>query len=35
MIPLSTGALLSSLVALTVVFIVEKGRLFTPHNTPV
>ncbi|MFX8535423.1 hypothetical protein ABTM11_20375, partial [Acinetobacter baumannii] len=35
LIPLATGALISSLVALVVVFIVEKGRLFRPHNTPV
>ncbi len=35
LIPLATGALLSSVVALAVVFVVEKGRLFTPHNTPV
>ena len=35
LIPLATGALLSSVVALAVVFVVEKGRLFTPHNVPV
>ncbi len=35
LIPLATGALLSSVVALAVVFVVEKGRLFTPHKTPV
>jgi len=35
LIPLATCALLSSVVALAVVFVVEKGRLFTPHNVPV
>jgi MFS transporter, DHA1 family, multidrug resistance protein len=35
LVPLATGALLSSVVALAVVFVVEKGRLFTPHNAPV
>lgn len=35
LIPLSIGALLGSVVALVVVFTVEKGRLFTPHNKPV
>jgi DHA1 family bicyclomycin/chloramphenicol resistance-like MFS transporter len=35
LIPLATGALLSSLFALAVVFVVEKGRLFTPHKSPV
>ncbi len=35
LIPLATGALLSSVVALAVVFVVEKGRLFTPHNVPI
>jgi len=35
LIPPATGALLSSVVALAVVFVVEKGRLFTPHNVPV
>lgn len=35
LIPLATGALISSFAALAVVFVVEKGRLFTPHNTPV
>ncbi|MDO8980196.1 MAG: multidrug effflux MFS transporter [Afipia sp.] len=35
LIPLATGALLSSVVALAVVFVVEKGRLFTPHNAPI
>lgn len=35
LVPLATGGLLSSLVALAVVFVVEKGRLFTPHNAPI
>ncbi len=35
LIPLSIGALSGSVVALVVVFAVEKGRLFTPHNKPV
>ena len=35
LIPLATGALLSSVFALAVVFIVEKGRLFVPHNKPI
>lgn len=34
-IPLSIGALSGSVLALVVVFTVEKGRLFTPHNKPV
>lgn len=34
-IPLAIGALLSSVVALAVVFAVEKGRLFKPHNAPI
>lgn len=35
LVPLAAGGLLSSVVALAVVFVVEKGRLFTPHNAPV
>ncbi len=35
LVPLAIGALLSSVVALAVVFVVEKGRLFTPHNAPI
>lgn len=35
LVPLATGALLSSVVALAVVFVVERGRLFTPHNAPI
>lgn len=35
LIPLATGALLSSLFALIVVFVVEKGRMFVPHNKPI
>ncbi|TKT73739.1 multidrug effflux MFS transporter [Afipia massiliensis] len=35
LVPLATGGLLSSAVALAVVFVVEKGRLFTPHNAPI
>jgi DHA1 family bicyclomycin/chloramphenicol resistance-like MFS transporter len=35
LVPLATGALLGSVVALVVVIAVEKGRLFTPHNAPV
>jgi DHA1 family bicyclomycin/chloramphenicol resistance-like MFS transporter len=35
LVPLATGALLSATLALVVVLIVEKGRLFTPHNAPV
>jgi len=35
LVPLATGALLGSVVALAVVLVVEKGRLFTPHNAPI
>ena len=35
LVPLATGALLSSGLALIVVIVVEKGRLFRPHNAPV
>ena len=35
LVPLATGALLSSVLALAIVLVVEKGRLFTPHNKPV
>jgi DHA1 family bicyclomycin/chloramphenicol resistance-like MFS transporter len=35
LVPLATGGLLSSVAALAVVFVVEKGRLFTPHNAPI
>jgi DHA1 family bicyclomycin/chloramphenicol resistance-like MFS transporter len=35
LVPLATGALLSAVLALAVVLVVEKGRLFTPHNAPV
>lgn len=35
LVPLAVGGLLSSVVALLVVIVVEKGRLFTPHNKPI
>lgn len=35
LVPLATGALVSSALALAVVLVVEKGRLFTPHNAPI
>ncbi|CAN5322151.1 multidrug effflux MFS transporter [soil metagenome] len=35
LIPLSIGALAGSVVALVVVIVVEKGRLFTPHNAAI
>lgn len=35
LLPFATGALLCTLAALGVVLVVEKGRLFTPHNKPV
>lgn len=35
LIPLAIGALLSSLFALAVVLVVEKGRMFVPHNKPI
>lgn len=35
LVPLATGALISSALALAVVFVVEKGRLFTSHNAPI
>jgi DHA1 family bicyclomycin/chloramphenicol resistance-like MFS transporter len=35
LLPFATGALLSSLAALGVVLVVEKGRLFRPHNTAI
>ena len=35
LVPLAIGALLSSILALVVVVVVEKGHLFTPHNKPV
>jgi len=35
LVPLATGALVSSVLALIVVFVVEKGRLFTPHKASV
>ncbi|MDB5515596.1 MAG: transporter [Tardiphaga sp.] len=35
LLPFATGSLLCTLAALGVVLVVEKGRLFTPHNKPV
>lgn len=35
LVPLATGALLGSAVALVVVIAVEKGRLFRPHNATI
>ncbi len=35
LVPLATGAFLAALLALAVVLVVEKGRLFTPHNKPI
>jgi DHA1 family bicyclomycin/chloramphenicol resistance-like MFS transporter len=35
LVPLATGALLSAALALVIVLVVEKGRLFRPHNAPV
>lgn len=35
LVPLATGALLGSVVALIVVIAVEKGRLFKAHNKPI
>lgn len=35
LVPLATGALISSALALAVVLVVEKGRLFTSHNAPI
>ncbi|MDH8211852.1 hypothetical protein QIG40_26975, partial [Klebsiella pneumoniae] len=35
LVPLAVGGVLSSVVALLVVVVVEKGRLFTPHNKPI
>jgi len=35
LVPLATGSLLSSVLALIVVIVIEKGRLFRPHNAPV
>lgn len=35
LVPLAIGGVLSSVIALVVVIAVEKGRLFTPHNTPI
>ncbi|CAN5133791.1 multidrug effflux MFS transporter [soil metagenome] len=35
LVPLATGALISSALALAVVLVVEKGRLFTSHNSPI
>ncbi len=32
LVPFATGAFLAALMALAVVLVVEKGRLFTPHN---
>lgn len=32
LVPLATGALISSVLAVIVVIVVEKGRLFTPHK---
>ncbi len=34
-LPLATGAFLSAAIALVVVMVIEKGRLFVPHNKPV
>ncbi|HEX7789190.1 MAG TPA: multidrug effflux MFS transporter [Afipia sp.] len=35
LVPLATGAFVSSVLALIVVIVVEKGRLFTAHNAPI
>lgn len=35
LVPFATGAFLAALLALAVVLVVEKGRLFTPHNKPI
>ena len=35
LVPLATGAFLSAVIALAIVIVVEKGRLFVPHNKPV
>jgi len=35
LVPLATGALVSSVLALIVVIVVEKGRLFTPHKASI
>lgn len=35
LVPFATGAFLAALSALVVVLVVEKGRLFTPHNKPI
>jgi DHA1 family bicyclomycin/chloramphenicol resistance-like MFS transporter len=35
LVPFSTGATLSVVMSIVVVMIVEKGRLFTPHNKPI
>jgi DHA1 family bicyclomycin/chloramphenicol resistance-like MFS transporter len=35
LVPLAIGGVLSSVIALVVVIVVEKGRLFRPHNTPI
>ena len=35
LLPFATGFFLCTLAALAVVLVVEKGRLFTPHNKPV
>lgn len=35
LVPLSIGGVLGSVAALVVVIVVEKGRLFRPHNQPV
>lgn len=34
-LPLATGAFLSAVIALIIVMVVERGRLFVPHNKPV
>ena len=34
-LPLATGAFLSAAIALVVVMVIEKGRLFVPRNKPV
>jgi DHA1 family bicyclomycin/chloramphenicol resistance-like MFS transporter len=34
-LPLATGAFLSAAIALVIVMVIEKGRLFVPHNKPV
>jgi DHA1 family bicyclomycin/chloramphenicol resistance-like MFS transporter len=35
LVPLATGAFLSALTALVIVMVVERGRLFVPHNKPI